>query len=72
VPGLIIGPHKYLIGVNPPMRCCGEEKKVFEAFSSEYGVKAFTEKVIEQLNRDGTTKNLKLYEAYPAVSARMH
>lgn len=70
--GVIVGTHKYLIGVTPPVMCCGEEKKVFQCFDTEEEAEAFAGRVIEQLNREGTTANLKLYEAHPAVSAAIH
>jgi cytidine deaminase len=71
--GLIVSEkHKYFVGVNPPVMCCGEEKKVIETYHTEDEAKALMARVIEQLNRDGTTKNLKLYEVHPVVSTAVN
>ena len=70
--GLLIGQHKYIVGSNPPVVCCDEEKKVIETFDTEPEAEALAKRVIDQLNREGTTENLVLYEAFPGVSDSMH
>ena len=64
--------RKYLVGVNPPIECCGEEKKVVDVRNNEDEAKALAAVISAQLNRDGTTANLRLYEAYQTLSDAMH
>ncbi len=70
--GLFIGTDKYVVGVDPPLTCCGAEKKVIDTVDTEEEAKALMQRVIEQLNEDGTTENLKLYEAHPIISVSIH
>lgn len=70
--GLKIGTHRYAVGKNPARTHCGEEKKEIDVFDTEEPARALLERVREQLNREGTTVNLKLYEFHPSVSDSLH
>ena len=73
--GIIVGAqeeYKYLVGANPPVMCCGQEKQVIETFDTEEEANAFSKKIAEQIDREGTTKNLVLYEAHPVLSSAKH
>ena len=54
--------HDYLIGVDPPVSCCGEQKAFFQSFVSNEEAQAAAEMVQAQINRDGSTKNLRLVD----------
>ena len=72
VVGLKIGNHNYLVGANPPITCCGEEKQVIEAFDSEDQARALSQEVQMILDEDGSTENLVLYQAHRIISTARH
>ena len=66
--------HTFLVGCNPPVICCGEEKKVIDAFQSEPEAEQLARIVREELSRVGVAPNLKVYEArkIPLLSNARH
>lgn len=72
VVGLKIGTHRYVIGCNPPVRCCDTEKQVIEVFATEAEAQVLADAVREHLDHEGTTENLVLYEFHRVVSAASH
>lgn len=70
--GVDIGGHHYLAGQNPPMTCCGEEKKVPLLYDNEPLAAFAAQGVIDTLNRDGDTSNLRLLEMAQFISTAVH
>ncbi len=70
--GLKIGNHRYAVGCSPSILCCGEEKRVIEVFDSKEEAKILLDSIREQLNHEGTTEGLTLYEFHPSVSDKQH
>jgi hypothetical protein len=61
--------YKYIVGCNPPPECCGEVKTlVIDACATESEALALSDRVTEQLNREGTTANLNLLEMHQSIS----
>jgi len=67
-----VGNHRYLVGANPPMICCNEEKKVPLLYSEESHATEEAREVIGILNRDGNTSNLRLLEMAQFISTAAH
>ncbi|MES2931656.1 MAG: hypothetical protein V4682_03070 [Patescibacteria group bacterium] len=72
VVGLKIGAINYVVGANPPVTCCGEEKQVLEAFDSEEEARVLSREVQMILNEQGSTENLILYQAVRMISEATH
>jgi hypothetical protein len=70
--GVLIDPHKYLVGENPPIMCCGEEKKVPLLFNDLGEADAARMRTMQTLDADGTTANLRLLEAAVFTSDAKH
>lgn len=70
--GLIIGDKKYLVGANPLVICCGEEKQVIEAFDSVDEARELSRKIDAILIEEKSTENLVLYQSHVAVSSATH
>ena len=70
--GVLIDPHKYLVGENPPSMCCGEEKKVPLLFNDEAAAEEAKKQTMQTLDADGTTANLRLLEAAVFTSDTVH
>ncbi len=62
VVGVLIGERRFLVGKDPPVRCCGEEKKICEVFDDEAPAAALRDRIIEHLLEKKTTEGLMLYE----------
>lgn len=67
-----VGNHHYLVDHYPPKMCCGDEKKVPLLFNDEQQAVREAEKVIEILNRDGDTSNLRFLEMAQFISTAAH
>lgn len=63
VVGVMIGQRRFLVGKNPPVRCCGEEKKVCEVFDDEAAADALRDNIIRHLAEKKSTEGLMLFEA---------
>lgn len=70
--GVLIDPHKYLVGENPPIMCCGEKKKVPLLFNDEAAAEEAKKQTMLRLDADGTTANLQLLEAAVFISNVVH
>lgn len=69
---VLVGDHRYLVGEDPPINHCGEEKKVPRLFDSEEEAQSAARQVIEVLNQERDTSSLRLFEAAPFVSVATH
>lgn len=52
--------HRYFIAVDPPIICCGEEKKIIKTFETEEEVEREKDRVVQYLNTRQSTEGLKL------------
>ncbi len=62
VVGVLIGQRRFLVGKNPPVMCCDEEKKICEVFDDEAPAAALRDSIIKQLLEKKSTEGLMLYE----------
>jgi len=53
--------YQYLVGVDPPVMCCGADKRVLYLFNSEEDGKKKGEEVADYLNQRETTEGLRLF-----------
>lgn len=70
--GIIVGEHRYLLGAQPPVECCGEQKKVIVAFDTEAEAAQLAERTIAHINAEGSTAGLTLYETAIVISEKKH
>jgi len=70
--GIKIAEERYLVGHNPPVRHCGEEKKVPLLFHSEEEAVKAAQETNEALNKAGNTSCLKLLEWAKFISTDVH
>ena len=68
VVGLTVGEHKFLVGKNPPVQCCGEEKQFLEVFDAESEADTLRDTIAKHLAERGSTEGLVLY-AFAIVNA---
>ena len=52
--------HRYMVGFDPPIRCCGERKPFFQVFATEIEAGVLCADVTKHLNERGTTTGLNL------------
>ena len=53
--------HQYIIGVDPPVMCCGNDKKIWRLFESEDTANKGAKEVADYLNKHETTEGLRLF-----------
>jgi|SRR3989344_5532477 len=53
---------RYVVGIDPPVWCCGEEKKYILIFANESDAKTIETELFEHLKTKKTTEGLRLYE----------
>jgi hypothetical protein len=70
--GVTIGNHKYLVGHNPPLTCCGQEKLVPLLFSDEPAAEEALKATVATMAKDGNTSGLRLLEAARFISTAKH
>jgi hypothetical protein len=69
---IAVANHRYLVGPNPPVTCCGEEKKVPLLYDEESSAVRTAIELTDALNRNGDTSNLRLLEMAQIVSTALH
>ena len=53
--------YQYLLGVTPPVMCCGVDKKVMYLFELEDEAKKKAEEIADFLDEQKTTEGLRLF-----------
>ena len=53
--------YQYLVGVEPPVMCCGADKKVLCLFDTEEEARKKGEEITDHLDKHKTTKGLRLF-----------
>ncbi|OGZ68860.1 MAG: hypothetical protein A3D35_03045 [Candidatus Staskawiczbacteria bacterium RIFCSPHIGHO2_02_FULL_34_9] len=54
--------YRYLLGVDPPVLCCGHDRKVLLLFESVEEADKKQKEIIEFLDREKSTEKLRLFE----------
>ena len=53
--------YQYLVAVDPPIMCCGVDKKVLYLFNTEEEAKKKAEEIADYLDKHETTEGLRLF-----------